>query len=74
MRPHASPSQTRCAAVEALHHAVLDIADPGQVLPSLGEALQLLVGLLDDPNFKVGGWGWGGGGVGGRTGGAAHHL
>jgi hypothetical protein len=40
--------------VEALHHAVLDIPDPGEVLPSLGDTVQLLLGLLDDLNFKVG--------------------
>ena len=41
--------------MEALHHAVLDISDPPALLPSLEDAVQLLVGLMDDPNFKVGG-------------------
>lgn len=45
--------QTRCTAVETLHHAVLDISDLQQVLPCLADTVQLLVGLMDDPNFKV---------------------
>lgn len=46
--------QTRCTAVETLHHAVLDISDAQQVLPCLTDTVQLLVNLMDDPNFKVG--------------------
>ncbi|KXZ45846.1 hypothetical protein GPECTOR_50g640 [Gonium pectorale] len=45
--------KSRATAIDVLHKCLKDVAKPALLVPSLGDFVKFLVGLIADPNFKI---------------------